>query len=268
MIDDTKVAVAKQLQYKYENEDYTAREVEWREVAGKHKAANILTVCKDHEFQRVLECGAGDGSILHHLNNAKAFQELYAIEISEKAINQIKSRNLSCLRDLRKFNGYEIPYADKQFDMAYCSHVIEHVEHPRLLLRELKRVSEYQVFEVPLDYMIGVDCKVEHFLSYGHINIFTPSLFKFLLKSEGFAIVNELHSHLANDVLRYNWYRNLNMKKTITRELRIRSYPLIRFLKKILFGSSRFLEYECQQYTCLAKGADEIRISTNGTVDN
>ena len=77
------------------------------------------------------------------------------------------------------------------FNMVYCSHVIEHVEHPRILLREIGRVSEFQVFEIPLDYSCDVNKKVQHFISYGHINIFTPALFKFLLLSEGFEIISE-----------------------------------------------------------------------------
>jgi hypothetical protein len=68
---------------------------------------------------------------------------------------------------------------------------LEHVEFERKLLRELSRVARYQVIEVPKDYRFGVDKKVSHFLSYGHINLYTPSSLRFLLKSEGFAIVKE-----------------------------------------------------------------------------
>jgi ubiquinone/menaquinone biosynthesis C-methylase UbiE len=264
MVDGRKIAVADSIQSVYEEEEYSDREIEWREIAGKHKAENILSVCRTHEFNKVLECGAGDGSILQFLDNANLFQELSAIEISDNAINQIKNRKLTKLKDIRKFNGYEIPYGDKQFDMAYCSHVIEHVEHPRILLRELKRVSNYQVFEVPLDYLIDVDSKVELFLSYGHINIFTPSLFKFLLKSEGYLIVEELFSHMTDDVLRFNWYRNLKLKKSFGREFRLRIYPTLRFMKKTIFGNTNFREYEYQFYTCLAKGTDELTINTTG----
>jgi len=106
----------------------------WRELGGKYKAKNILEVCRNHAFSKVLECGAGEGSILKFLDEANAFSELHAIEISDTGVDQIRKRNLQGLKNVQKFNGYELPYPDNAFDMVYCSHVIEHVEHPRILL--------------------------------------------------------------------------------------------------------------------------------------
>lgn len=264
MEDTPVVAITTELQSVYE-EEYSARETEWRELAGKYKAANILTVCNGHRFSHVLECGAGDGSILKFLNDAPLCETLSAIEISDSAIIRIAERNLGKLKEVKKFNGYAIPFKDKQFDMVYCSHVLEHVEHPRLLLRELERISKYQVFEIPLDYSIQVDRFSKHFLSYGHINVFTPALFKFLLKSEGFEIKSEHFAHMADEVLRFSWYRNLALKKTLFREFRIRVlYPIIRFLKKFCYGPARYHEFGYSSYTCLAEGGHEVKISTTG----
>lgn len=250
---DRIVQISQTLQSAY-NEQYSDAMTQWRELGGKYKAANILTVCRRHNFSKVLECGAGDGSILKFLDASDKFSELYAIEISDSGIKQINKRNLPKLREVKKFNGYEIPYPDNHFDMAYCSHVIEHVEHPRLLLRELKRVSNYQVFEVPLDYSVGVDRRVEYFLSYGHINIYTPSLFRFLLKSEGYKIVEDLLTHSANEIVRYGWYQNMKLKKTLHRELLLALRPVVNFLKH------RSKEYGFSAYTCLAKGSGELKI--------
>jgi hypothetical protein len=68
---------------------------------------------------------------------------------------------------------------------------MEHVEHERILLREIKRVSKNQIFEVPIDFSFYVDEKLKHFLSYGHINIYTPGLFRFLLMSENFKVIKD-----------------------------------------------------------------------------
>lgn len=233
---------------------------EWRELGGKHKAANILSVCRNHSFSRVLECGAGEGSILKFLDASAAFPELFAVEISDTGVEQIRKRGLPRLKEVRKFDGYQLPYPDKHFDMAYCSHVIEHVEHPRVLLRELKRASRFQVFEIPLDYSVGVDADVQHFLSYGHISVYTPSLFKFLLKSEGYEIVQEAHTHLDVEVMRYNWYRNMGLERTFGRELRLRLLPLRRWLRRIRLGESRYREYGYSAYTCLAQGTGTLKI--------
>ncbi len=251
--------IAKTLQSSYD-ELYTDGMAEWREIGGKCKAANILKVCGNLTFDKVLECGAGEGSILKFLDASGAFSELYAIEISDSGLNQIRKRNLAKLKEARKFNGYEIPYADNEFDLAYCSHVIEHVEHPRILLREIKRISEFAVFEIPLDYSVGVDKNLAHFLSYGHINIFTPSTFKFLLKSEGYEIINEIFTHTTKEVIRFSWYKNMKLTKTLKRELFLHMYPVLNYLKKMKLGNKLYQETGYSAYTCLAKRVGELKI--------
>ncbi|MGX5854830.1 hypothetical protein ACWKW6_14350 [Dyadobacter jiangsuensis] len=64
-----------------------------------------------------------------------------------------------------------------------------------------KRVSKHQIFEVPIDFSFYVDRKLEHFLSYGHINIYTPSLFRFLLKSENFEVIRDINYLYDDEVL-------------------------------------------------------------------
>jgi len=253
------ISLSKTLQSAYDKR-FTDKVTEWRELGGKYKAANILNVCRNHKFKKVLECGAGEGSILKFLDASSVFPELYAIEISDTGIHQIKKRNLRRLKEVKKFSGYEIPYSDKEFDMVYCSHTIEHVEHPRILLREIKRVSRFQVFEIPLDYSTGVDKKVKHFLSYGHINIYTPSLFKFLLKSEGYEIINDILTHTNKSVMRFNWYKNLNLKKTIKRELLLQSYSFRTLLRRIKLGENRYRENGYSAYTCLTKEVGDLKI--------
>jgi ubiquinone/menaquinone biosynthesis C-methylase UbiE len=258
-VDKSILNVSKTLQAAYE-EQYTDSITEWRELGGKYKAANILDVCRNYKFINVLECGAGEGSILKFLDASGIFPNLYAVEISDSAVSQILKRNLPKLIEVKKFDGYNIPYSDKEFDMAYCSHVIEHVEHPRLLIRELKRVSKFQVFEIPLDYDINVDQYVKYFLSYGHINIYTPSVFKFLLKSEGYEIITELLTHQDNEVVRYSWYKNLNLKKTFRKELSLKLNPLFKFWRQKRLGNDSYKEYGYEAYTCLAKGTGDLKI--------
>jgi len=251
--------IAKTLQSAYD-EQYTDRMTEWREIGGKYKAANILKVCRNHHFTKVMECGAGEGSILEYLDASGAFSELFAIEISDTGVHQIQKRNLERLKEVKKFNGYEIPYSNKEFDMVYCSHVIEHVEHPRILLREIKRVSRFQVFEIPLEYSIGVDENVKHFLSYGHINIYTPSIFKFLLKSEGYEIIKDILTHMNTEVIRFNWYKNMNLEKTINRELALQLLSFRNLMKRIKLGESHYREYGYSAYTCLAEATGDLKI--------
>lgn len=252
-------SVSTSLQSAY-NEQYTDQMTVWREVGGKYKAANIIEVCDQRSFTRVLECGAGEGSILKFLDAARVFPELYAIEISQSGLDQILKRQLPSLKEVKLFNGYEIPYSDKAFDMVYCSHVIEHVEHPRLLLRELKRVSRFQVFEIPLEYSNGVDRYMEDCLAYGHINIYTPSLFKFLLRSEGFEILTDVHTATATELVRFIWYQKQNKKRTLITEALLQTRSMRRQMKRVFLGKKHFDEYGYAAYTCLARDIGDLKI--------
>lgn len=184
----------------YSNQ-YDENSVKWRNTGARYKALNIVELSKSIRFKNVLEVGAGEGSILNWLSQWNFCDDLNCIEISESGIDLIKSKNIKNLKSVLLFDGYKIPYPDNHFDLVICSHVLEHVEHERILLREIKRVSKYQIFEVPIDFSFYVDRKLEHFLSYGHINIYTPALFRFLLKSENFEVVKDINYLYDDEVL-------------------------------------------------------------------
>lgn len=184
------MSVSAQVQHAYEKQ-YESNQSEWREIGAQQKALNILELTSGLSFKKVLEVGAGDGSILQVLSRHNFAQELYAVEISSSALQQIHQRKLPQLKQAILFDGYTLPFADHTFDLVILSHVLEHVEFERKLLRELLRIAKYQVIEVPKDYRYGVDRKISHFLSYGHINMYTPSSLRFLLRSEGYAIIKQ-----------------------------------------------------------------------------
>jgi ubiquinone/menaquinone biosynthesis C-methylase UbiE len=184
------MSVSAQVQHAYEKQ-YENNQSEWREIGAQQKALNIMELTGGLNFNKVLEVGAGDGSILQVLSRHNFASELYAVEISSSALQQIQQRKLPQLKQAVLFDGYTLPFADQTFDLVILSHVLEHVEFERKLLRELQRVSRYQVIEVPKDYRFGVDRKIAHLLSYGHINVYTPSSLRFLLKSEGYVILKQ-----------------------------------------------------------------------------
>lgn len=254
-----KVEISQNVQSAYDKQ-YDDKMTKWRELGGKYKSQNILEVIKSKSFEKVLEFGAGEGSILSFLDKKDQFKELYALEISDSGIAQIKKRKLTKLKEVRKFDGYHSGFADNEFDLLYCSHVIEHVEHPRLVLREIKRISKFQVFEIPLDYSRNVDTKMKHFLAYGHINIFTPSTFKFLLKTEGFEIKNELHTALPKEIIEFNWYQNMQLKKTLKRKLLVQIAINKSKVAKMILGKSISNEFYYSAYSCFTSKTDDLAI--------
>ncbi len=141
--------------------------------------------------------------------------EYHAVEISESGVEHIKARDIPNLKSVEIFDGYRLPFADNSFDLVILSHVLEHVEHERILLRELKRVAGYCVIEVPLDYRPDVDKRIKHFLAYGHINMYTPTSLRYLLKTESFEVVADLTSMIEPEVTKFNTYINQRKPKSL-----------------------------------------------------
>jgi ubiquinone/menaquinone biosynthesis C-methylase UbiE len=231
---------------------------EWRMMNAKYKAQNIMDVVGSRRFKRVLDVGAGDGSILSILGKTNIANELYAVEISSSALEQLKTRNIDKLSEALQFDGYSIPYPDKHFDAVVLSHVLEHVEHERVLLREIKRVSHHLIIEVPRDYMLGVDKRVKHFLSYGHINMYTPTLLRFLLQTEGFEIQNEKLSILHPEILLYN----VKLRKEKSSFLKNAKIFLSYQVRKAFLSSpvKSIRERYCNAVTILTKSKEDAKI--------
>src|SRR5690349_15730792 len=87
------------------NDFYTGKEIEWRMLGAKAKAQNLIDVCRGLNPSKVLEVGAGDGSILHYLNEWNFADELYALEISGSGVAFIEQRKLPKLKEVNSFDG-------------------------------------------------------------------------------------------------------------------------------------------------------------------
>jgi ubiquinone/menaquinone biosynthesis C-methylase UbiE len=199
--------VSNNIQHAYTNQ-YDQSIIEWRRIAAKGKAKNIVEMAKRISFDTVLEVGCGEGSILAWLSEWDFSKNLHGLEISASGVEIIQSKKIENLKEILIFDGYKIPYKDNHFDLVICSHVMEHVEHERVLLREIQRVSRYQIFEVPIDFSFSVDQKLNHFLSYGHINIYTPGLFRFLIKAENFEVIADKYNLYDDEVLKHHYAGN------------------------------------------------------------
>ena len=188
----------------------------WRELGAKYKAQNIMEVCRRAAFKprRILEVGAGEGAVLMHFDAQGFGEELHALEIAHSGVDVINSRGLASVKSVTWFDGHHIPFPDNSFDAVVLCHVLEHVEFERLLLREVRRMAPRHIIEVPLDYYPGIDRKYHHYLGYGHINVYTPTSVRFLLKSEGFKTERELLTITHEEVMEFNEFTNQKKERS------------------------------------------------------
>nr|WP_294947909.1 class I SAM-dependent methyltransferase [uncultured Mucilaginibacter sp.] len=238
------------------DEFYQKHDEAWRMLGAKYKAQHIIDVCAGKTFGKVLEVGAGDGSILKFLSDQNFAPEYHAVEISDSGVAHIKSRNIRGLVSVQEFDGYKLPFEDNSFDLIILSHVLEHVEHERLLLREMKRVARQFVIEVPLDYKTGVDKNIKHFLAYGHINMYTPTSLRYLLMTEGYEVEKDLTSMIEPEVTKFNIYINQKRTKNLLTDLKIAAeYTVKNTLSKL--GGEKATEKYANAYTVLCRKTDK-----------
>jgi ubiquinone/menaquinone biosynthesis C-methylase UbiE len=170
---------------------YKGGDSEWRRLGAMGKADNIVSLCKRLPQDSVLEIGAGEGAILKRLSELKFGKKLYALEISTSGVETIKKKEIPQLIECSVFDGYCVPYDDGKFDIAILSHVIEHVEHPRVLLYEASRVAKFVFVEVPLEDTIRLSNDFV-FDRVGHINFYSLKTIRRLLQSCGLKIFGQI----------------------------------------------------------------------------
>ena len=174
-------------------DDYYAgdAETEWRRISALDKAANIVELCSQFEHESILEVGAGDGAILRRLSEIGFGRELSAVEISDSGVNAIKSADIHNLRECCRFDGYELPFERDQFDLVVLSHVVEHVEHTRHLIKEAARVGRRLFVEVPLE---DVTRRPRDFVPdrVGHINFYSPRSIRWLLQTCDLSVLRQM----------------------------------------------------------------------------
>src|ERR1700749_4596939 len=94
------------------DEFYEKHDEAWRMLGAKYKAQHIVDVCKGRTFKKVLEVGAGDGSILKLLAGQDFAPEYHAVEISESGVEHIKARKINGLKSVHLFDGYKLNFDD------------------------------------------------------------------------------------------------------------------------------------------------------------
>ena len=180
----------------------------WRYLGALYKAKNISKGFRPDPKSEILDIGGGMGEVSEVLFQEFSFPPTKLIEISKDAVNLASMKE--GIKEALEFDGYTIPLPDRSVDFGFSTHVLEHVPDPRKFLREVNRVCKKVFIEIPIDYSNNINTK--HLLSYGHINVFTPSTARFLIESEGFKIEQEFPSftQIRYDMTYYNHFNNMN----------------------------------------------------------
>lgn len=86
----------------------------------------------------ILDVGCGNGIISRYLGGL-GFQVL-GIDISDKAINQARRLNMWEHVRFEVMHAEHLSLEGAQFDVIICSEVLEHLDHPHILLKQLRKL--------------------------------------------------------------------------------------------------------------------------------
>jgi len=124
----------------------------WRALSAIAKADHVVALAATIGLSSprvVADVGCGDGSVLAELGRRGFGSRRVGFEIAAAAVEMAAGR--SEIAEAAVFDGEHVPAADGAYDLAYASHVLEHVPSPGRLLREMMRVARAVVIEVPLE---------------------------------------------------------------------------------------------------------------------
>ncbi len=174
----------------------------WRGLGAGIKADHICELIKPIPAPRdVIEVGCGDGAVLAQLGRRGVGQRRVGIDIASAAVRLAAEQPE--ITEARVFDGARIDAGEDAFDLAICSHVLEHEADPQALLYEITRVAERAVvIEVPLERNLAARRGAARGLSQnaGHVHRFDRHGLRRLIAATGWRIQSELFDSLPAPV--------------------------------------------------------------------
>jgi len=172
----------------------------WRALSAIAKAEHIVQLATAIGMSSpgaVADVGCGDGGVLSELGRRGFGERRVGFEIAAAAVEMAAGR--SEIAEAAVFDGDHVPAADGAYDLAYASHVLEHVRSPGLLLREMMRVARAVVIEVPLERNLSARRPAARAASEaaGHIQRFDRAAVRGLVTDAGWQVREEILDPLA-----------------------------------------------------------------------
>jgi SAM-dependent methyltransferase len=167
---------------------------------------------------RVLDVGCGGGSVAKAVKRARPDLEVFGCDLSESALRTARSNPEGV--DFRLATAERLPFGDGELDFVWIFDVLEHVDDPERVLREVARVlkpgGRFHIV-LPLEgqprtlyRLVGCGtrwtAKVRH---GGHIQIFSAARFRDMASACGLRVLRTRWSYhfllQALDLVYFSW---------------------------------------------------------------
>jgi ubiquinone/menaquinone biosynthesis C-methylase UbiE len=215
--------------------------------------------CLDKDEINLLDVGGGAGRILNELSayiegNYGLKVNKLALDLSPGMLEIQKKKN----PDLRKALNEDIRQAsldDKEVDITLMIDVLEHVPTPNEALEELKRISQFVIFKVPLDH--NLLSWVSNLMSkgktrklmvetVGHINVYNVKELVYQVEKHVGQILNSSFMNSSEYIQTAEYYKGKRSMKGKLNDLFARYvFMLSPELCSLLFGDFLMMLVKC-----------------------
>src|SRR5882724_341752 len=134
---------------------------------------------KQQKIGRVIDLGCGTGRSVDYFRSVDPSVEWVGLDIEDSPEVKTRRRNDA---EFYSFDGVNIPFDSDTFDLVYSKQVLEHVSHPRGLLRDVRRVLR------PGGFFIGSASCLEPYHSNSLWN-YTPYGLRYLFEEVGLQLL-------------------------------------------------------------------------------
>lgn len=173
----------------------------WRDAGAVDKANNIVRIWAEAGLAphpRVIELGCGEGAIAEVLAHRGFLGTYSGYDLSESGIVEARDRAVPGA-SFNVVEGEKIPVEEDSADVVILSHVVEHLEHPRALLYEARRIARYVIVEVPLELNARLP-RDYVWNDLGHINKYSATSLRQLVQTCDLKVIAEFTSNPSKSV--------------------------------------------------------------------
>jgi SAM-dependent methyltransferase len=178
----------------------------WRDLGAVTKADHVVDLAarvgvpSGDAAGVVAEIGCGDGAVLAELGRRGFGRRRVGFEISGSGVALAAER--AEVDEAHVFDGSRLPVEDGAFDVAFATHVLEHVPVPEPLVAEMARVCRTLVIEVPLEANVSARRPAARAASegVGHLHAFDRARIRRMVTAAGWRVRGELLDPLPREV--------------------------------------------------------------------
>ena len=255
----------KSLKTFYISDEYIAKNPSLHEEDSPWKVSKIIPLIDSFvrystkDEINLLDVGGGAGLILDATSvyiekNHGITVNKFAVDLSPGMLKIQKDRN----PDLKKALNEDIcktSLADKEIDLTLTIDLLEHVANPTEALEELKRVSKFVIFKVPLEdnlflrtwNFVGRKKPRQRAIeTVGHINVYRFSKLKYELEKHTGQVLDYYFTNVFDYFMKSGYYnKDMKVGSKVMNSVAVSVFKLSPKLCSLIFSDFVMILVKC-----------------------